>query len=57
MTRSEWFTIIQDFLAKRMADGPDEDCRMLAEELLLQATDTIDDMPDAVPGIDEDEPE
>lgn len=57
MTREEWFTIVQDFIAKRVNDAPDEDCRMLAEELLLQATDDIDDMPDPVPDIGEEEPE
>lgn len=46
MTREEWFCFIQDFIAKRIVDAPDDDCRALAEAILLEATDMMRSMPD-----------
>lgn len=53
MTRDEWFCLVQDFMAKRINDAPDADCLALAEAMLQEATNIINDMPD----IDEKVPE
>lgn len=57
MTREEWFCLLQDLLAARINDAPDADCLALAEAMLQEATDTINDLPARDIDIaDEDEP-
>jgi len=41
MTEDEWLTIVQDFMAARINDAPNEACRTLAEAILQEITDII----------------
>jgi len=41
MTEDEWLTIVQDFMAARINDAPNESCRTLAEAILQEITDII----------------
>lgn len=41
MTEDEWLTIVQDFMAARINDAPNEACQTLAEAMLQEITDII----------------
>lgn len=41
MTEDEWLTVVQDFLAHRINDAPNEACRTLAETILQEIVDII----------------